>query len=239
MLEMKQIFILISLVAGLLICLAYLYGISLSVTPPMVTIPADISNRIITWNHISAHTGSPNISDLAILPSYNTSWAQVIQVGVPTAQTTSGINATYVIMNNTVSKAKTNILTYEKQLFNLADNSQILVLAPISSGLHCDNCHSDDGAATVRGGITPTGLVETNILSLHDKLSLAKYPPGHTGALLDRRPILCIECHASDALGASGAPGVPSLSKSLHMQHKNLVTFLSIHSYITTTIQDQ
>ena len=39
---------------------------------------------------------------------------------------------------------------------------------------------------------------------------------------MDHRPILCAECHASNALGAAGLPGVPSLSNSMHGQHKNL-----------------
>ena len=36
---------------------------------------------------------------------------------------------------------------------------------------------------------------------------------------MDRRPVLCAECHASNALGAPGLPGVPSLSKAIHDKH--------------------
>ena len=77
--------------------------------------------------------------------------------------------------------------------------AQQIVVAPLSTETHCDNCHSDTGDATVIGGITPTGKVETNILSLHDKLSMSKYPAGHARPLRNpaSRPILCAECHAS------------------------------------------
>jgi hypothetical protein len=101
--------------------------------------------------------------------------------------------------------------------------AQTVVVAPVSSEMHCDNCHADDGDATMSGGITPTGKVETNILALHDKLSLAYYPAGHTVALMDRRPVLCAECHADAALGAPGVAGVESMSNAMHNRHTGLM----------------
>ena len=91
------------------------------------------------------------------------------------------------------------------------------VVAPVSTEMRCDNCHSD-GAF----GIT-TGKVETNILTLHDKLSLSKYPAGHTTPLMQNRPVLCAECHSSNALGAPGAAGVASLSNAMHTMHDGKV----------------
>ena len=83
-------------------------------------------------------------------------------------------------------------------------------------------CHSDDGDATTTYPITPTGKVETNILVLHDYLSQNQYPPGHTGPLMERRPVLCAECHASNALDAPGVPPVSSLSNAMHRHHAGL-----------------
>jgi hypothetical protein len=97
-----------------------------------------------------------------------------------------------------------------------------LVVAPVSTELSCDMCHSDDGDATTRYPITPTGKIETNILTLHDYLSQSQYPPGHTGPLMERRPVLCAECHASNALGAPGVPPVNSLSNAIHRHHAGL-----------------
>lgn len=87
------------------------------------------------------------------------------------------------------------------------------VVAPVSTEMRCDNCHSD-GAF----GIS-TGRVETNILTLHDEENQNDYPSGHEGPLMDRRPILCAECHASNALGAPGVSGVPNLSRAMHSKH--------------------
>ncbi len=96
------------------------------------------------------------------------------------------------------------------------------VVAPVSSELVCINCHSDTGDATTRYPISPTGKVETNILTLHDYLNMSNYPAGHTGPLMDRRPILCAECHSSNALNAPGVPGISSLSNAMHRHHKDL-----------------
>jgi hypothetical protein len=91
------------------------------------------------------------------------------------------------------------------------------VVAPVSTEMHCDNCHKD-GAF----GIS-TGRVETNILTLHDKDIGGDYPAGHAGPLMNRRPILCAECHASNALGAPGVAGIPNMSKAMHSKHAGKV----------------
>ena len=89
------------------------------------------------------------------------------------------------------------------------------VVAPVSTEMHCDNCHSDGGVEDIA-----TGKVETNILTLHDQENADEYPPGHQGNLMDRRPVLCAECHASNALGAPGVAGVPNLSSAIHRKHR-------------------
>ncbi len=100
--------------------------------------------------------------------------------------------------------------------------AQITVVAPVSSEMMCINCHSDTGDATTKYPITPTGKIETNILTLHDYLNKDNYTAGHEGPLMDRRPILCAECHSSNALGAAGIPNISSLSNAMHNHHKNL-----------------
>jgi hypothetical protein len=97
--------------------------------------------------------------------------------------------------------------------------TQAIVVAPVSTEMLCDACHSDTGIATVESGITPTGKVETNILTQHDQEHLSDYPVGHEGALMDSRPVLCASCHASNALGELGVDGLPSLSRAMHAKH--------------------
>jgi len=114
---------------------------------------------------------------------------------------------------------------YQLALITVKDSSsqailaEARVVAPVSTEMHCDYCHGDTGIATVSGGITGTGKVETNILALHDKLELAKYPSSSPAKLMDSRPVLCAKCHASNALGAPGVMGIMNLSKAMHTRH--------------------
>ena len=246
---------------------------------------------ILAWNNLGMHCYNPDFSDMAILPPYNTLWAQVIKVGDTPQIVTSGITVEYSFPDNTYSAGirghpdKTNFWKYAGELFNLSaplppnigltgkglsgsmdlegdhyiaegiplteyrdqdavnqraypfqkalikvrnvNNpsvvlAQITVVAPVSSELMCINCHSDTGDATTKYPISPTGKVETNILTLHDYLNMSNYPAGHTGPLMDRRPVLCAECHSSNALNAAGVPGISSLSNAMHRHHKDL-----------------
>jgi hypothetical protein len=97
----------------------------------------------------------------------------------------------------------------------LASNT---IVAPVSTEMHCDYCHYDGGV----NGIA-TGRVETNILTLHDQENADDYPPGHDVPLMQRRPVLCAECHSSNALGAPGIGDIPSLSNAMHEQHDGVV----------------
>jgi hypothetical protein len=99
------------------------------------------------------------------------------------------------------------------------DLARLTVVSPVSTEMHCDNCHNDGGSA---GGLA-TGRVTTNILTLHDNKELSGYPAGHTEALMIRRPVLCAECHSSNALQAGGVSGVSSLSNAMHAQHNGIV----------------
>jgi hypothetical protein len=91
------------------------------------------------------------------------------------------------------------------------------VVAPVSTEMHCEYCHYD-GAFDIN-----TGRIETNILTLHDEENQDEYPGGNQ-PLMSRRPILCAECHASNALGAPGEDGIPNLSRAIHEKHASEVT---------------
>ena len=234
---------------------------------------------LLGWNDLGMHCYNRDFQDLAVLPPYNTLWAQLIKRGNPPQIVTTGITVTYVFTDNTYSVVKSNFWDYAQQLFGLdaplPDNigltgrglagdmsqsgthfvaegiplteysdsdlttrqpyqlatiqaidsatravlAQAIVVAPVSTEMRCDECHSDTGSATVSGGIIPTHKVETNILTLHDKEHMNEYPVGHQGALMNRRPVLCASCHSSNALGAPGVAGLPSLSNAMHAKH--------------------
>lgn len=244
---------------------------------------------VLGWNNLGMHCYNADFKDLAVLPPYNSLWAQVIRVGDPPHIVTTGITVEYGFPDNTYSvdrqgrPNKSNFWIYAQQLFNLSaplppnvgltgkglsgtmdvegDHfvaegiplteyrdqdavsqfsypfqkavitvhgsgkfpvAQSTVVAPVSTEMSCINCHSDDGDATTRYPIVPTGKVETNILTLHDYLNISNYPSGHEGPLIGRRPILCAKCHSSNALNAPGSPNISSLSNAMHRHHKDL-----------------
>ena len=228
---------------------------------------------VLSWNDLGMHCYNQDFQDLAVLPPFNTLWAQVVKVGDPPEIITSGITVTYEFPDNTYSVGKSNFWDYDQNLFgvNLPDNvglagkglagemdlhsdhftaegipltefsdsdlanpepyqlalvkvldaangtelAQSTVVAPVSTEMHCDNCHYDGGVEEIS-----TGRVETNILTLHDEENQDEYPAGHEKPLMDRRPVLCAECHSSNALGAPGVAGIPSLSNAMHDKHE-------------------
>ena len=98
--------------------------------------------------------------------------------------------------------------------------TSLTVVAPVSTEMRCDLCHSDNG----RGNEDiATGKVETNILAVHDAENANEYPPSEYGtSLMDNRPVLCADCHSSNALGAPGVPGLPSFSNAMHEKHAGI-----------------
>jgi hypothetical protein len=233
---------------------------------------------VLAWNDLGMHCYNRDFKDLAVLPPYNTLWAQVVKVGDPPEVIMTGITVRYFFADNTDSIGKSNFWDYDLQLFGvdlpdnvglagfgLAGNMQAMsdhfeaigipltefrdsapstpypyqlativveaagtgaelarteVVAPVSTEMHCDYCHFDNGPGNEDFA---TGVVEQNILSKHDEENMDEYPPGHTGALMNRRPILCAECHSSNALGKPGLPDIPSLSNAMHEKHDGKV----------------
>ena len=230
---------------------------------------------IIGWNDLGMHCMDPSYEDFAVLPPFNTLWAQVIRRGEEPQIVTNGVTVEYRIMDNTYSVVKTNFWDYAHLLFDLPqpllpniglagfglsgqmhpagdhfaaegiplteyrdsdlDNpypyqlaelvakdrdGKVLAttqtVAPVSTEMNCQNCHNDRG--TANPGLA-TGVVKQNILTLHD----TNHPPDPgKPSLMNSRPVLCADCHSSNALNLPGQPGVRSLSLAMHDQHKTL-----------------
>ena len=75
---------------------------------------------------------------------------------------------------------------------------QTRAVVPVSWEISCNLCHTS----------LPTAQ---DILRKHDAL--------HGTTLMQQRPVLCASCHADNALGTSGQPGVPNLSRAMHNAH--------------------
>ena len=244
---------------------------------------------VLAWNDLGMHCYNRDFTDLAVLPPYNTLWAQVIKIGDPPQVVTSGLQVEYSLADNTYSAGKSNFwdtspyrpVQNAQWLFGLtqpltdnvgltgkglsgemdvhgdhftvegipltefsdsqpsvrdpfqlatvvvrdassgAELARTNPVAPVSTEMHCDYCHSDHGEGNEN---IATGKVETNILTKHDEENMDDYPAQYSGSLMNRRPVLCAWCHASNALGAPGMPGIPSLSRAMHGKHSEEVS---------------
>ncbi len=124
---------------------------------------------------------------------------------------------------------KMNWNPYQVATVTLRDNpgkgnktgQTIQVVLPVSDEIRCDMCHMQGGDGTQNLPVDPdTGLTGTmdsnlNILMTHD------YYNGGLN-LVGSQPVLCAKCHSSNALGASGSPGVKSVSLAMHGWHNGV-----------------
>lgn len=109
---------------------------------------------------------------------------------------------------------------------------------PVSDEMSCAHCHASDTgdpAAQPDGGWVhdpdPGKDWKRNILKRHDDRNMGKElytislaqkgydPAGLFATAASGRPILCANCHASNALGTSGVPGIKQLTTSVHSWH--------------------
>lgn len=111
------------------------------------------------------------------------------------------------------------------------------IVVPVSAEMACVSCHAAGANPAARppgGWLHGPAATEDrlNILALHDARHLGS--PVYTAALgavgysaaglLDtavgqQTPVLCARCHASNALGAAGQPGVPAMTAAMHHTH--------------------
>lgn len=79
------------------------------------------------------------------------------------------------------------------------------VVAPVSSEMRCDTCHTEPYEGDFR----------RNILAEHDDEEGSDLLAQADGG----SPVLCAACHPDPALGAAGEPGVSTLSAAMHHKH--------------------
>lgn len=118
----------------------------------------------------------------------------------------------------------------------------VKIVLPVSAEVDCRRCHASESnnAAKPAGGWVNDPDTKRdhrlNILLLHDEKNAAN--PVYQAALaanqlrstglfdtvkLDNHPILCATCHASEALGTGGYPGLKPLTASLHAHHAEVI----------------
>ena len=121
------------------------------------------------------------------------------------------------------------------------------IVLPVSDEMDCRTCHTS-AAGTPAPGMPaggwsadpdPERAMRLDILAKHDELQAANpafaaalaalAPQGYSAAGLvatvrdNATPILCANCHASEALGTGGQPNVTPLTRAMHGGHADVV----------------
>lgn len=97
--------------------------------PLVIEAPDQPEYAVIAWNDLGMHCYNPSFQELAVLPPWNTLYAQVFQIADPPILVTTGVTVTFFFENNTYSMGKTDfwdISPYRgvqnaQWLFGLAD----------------------------------------------------------------------------------------------------------------------
>jgi hypothetical protein len=115
------------------------------------------------------------------------------------------------------------------------------IVLPVSDEMTCTACHASGSGAAAQPRAGWVNLPDAqkdyryNILRLHDDRQLGN--PTYASALATRgysasgleatalggRPILCANCHKSEALAGSGILGIPQLTTSVHSLHASVI----------------
>ena len=171
--------------------------------------------------------GNPVQSKTPAVMTYDAAQGYWKAEGIPAVPYDDAGNTNYYPIVKLVAKdASGNILAVTKTVL------------PVSDEMTCVRCHASDtgdpAALPAAGWVhdpSPEKDWKRNILSLHDDRNLtssayaaALATTGYrTAGLLAASdagtPILCANCHASNALGKSGIPGIPQLTTSMHSWH--------------------
>jgi len=99
--------------------------LTLALISAMLLGPVQVSAQqyiLLAWNDLGMHCANKDFSAIAVLPPYNTVYAQLIRktAGESPEIVTAGYSVSYSIPGNTYSAGKTNFWTYAQQLFGLS-----------------------------------------------------------------------------------------------------------------------
>ena len=173
--------------------------------------------------------GAANVpQSMAWVPGLN--WFEAL--GIPiTPVDDAGRRNPYPLMRITAKNAASAVLAK-------AD-----VVLPVSAEMDCRACHASGAGPAARpaaGWVNDSDNkrdFRLNILRLHDErhggsalyqaaLATSGYSADglYDSAVNHATPALCAKCHASEALGTGGYPGVAPLTRSMHAKHAQVLS---------------
>lgn len=111
-------------------------------SPPVAPLSVATRYRILGWNDLGMHCMNESFANLAVLPPFNTVWAQVIQPGYTPRLITQSVSVEYSIVDNTYSAGKTDFWQYAPSLFGVSLPPDVgLTGARLSGTLHVNTSY--------------------------------------------------------------------------------------------------
>ena len=116
------------------------------------------------------------------------------------------------------------------------------IVLPVSDEMDCSSCHASGSAPAARpssGWVFDANTqrdFRRNIIRIHDDRNLGN--PAYLAALtaagynsagltqsveVDRKSVLCANCHVSEALAGSGRAGISALTTAMHRRHSGVI----------------
>ncbi len=199
------------------------------------------STKTNFWSYVSALFHASPSADMGLagnavqsaIPhplTYNVAQSWWEAVGIPTVPFDDGGK------NNAYPMSR--IVARDAQGVQLAEAKIVLA---VSDEISCNNCHgsnSNPGAQPKAGwenNPDPNKDTRFNILKRHDDQenvssllpALAAKGYNYQSSLYQTAksgtPILCAACHATNALGAAGLPGVKPVTEAIHTRHSSVI----------------
>ncbi len=177
---------------------------------------------LVAWNDLGMHCMNQWFQNLAVLPPFNTAWAQVIVRGNPPKIVTSGVTVSYSVQDNTKSVGKTDFWTYAPQLFG--------VTLPDNVGLAKKGLAGDMDAATdhfIATGIPLTPFLDSNPTVLYPyNLGNFVAKDGNGNTLATTTAVLpvstemhCDACHADGGDATEGITPTGRVETNILAKH--------------------
>jgi hypothetical protein len=167
---------------------------------------------------------APSLTPRALAYNSASNWFEA--VGIPvTPFDDSGVKNFYPMVKVVAKDAANNVLATARTVL------------PVSDEMSCKSCHASNSvnaAKPANGWVNDSNTEidwKKNILSLHDdkqlgsnpfSAALAQYGYDSRGlyqTVLAGKPILCANCHSSNALPGTGVAGISSLTQAMHTRH--------------------
>ena len=218
---------------------------------PSKALPQVSGYIVIGWNNLGMHCYSPDFSNLAVLPPYNTLVAQVIKVGDPPQIVNSGVIVEYSFPDNTYSAGvagkpdKTNFWNYVNALFGVNPAPNVGLTG---KGLSGTMDLAPSGDSYVAEGIPLTDVLDkdaaTGVAYPFQKALITVKDASNPGTVLAQLTVvapvstelMCANCHDDTMDATTRYPITPTgkvetniLALHDYLNQDNYATYLSGH----------